>query len=180
VRYDCVWDDKAPVPKHGYGVRDGHSREWLVQRLAAEAAGWQAAVLNLHYDQDGERPDTNAWYRDPPVFVERRLTPSRKEIALLHVWVREPDGIYGHVSLLERASRTGGCWVPATALRPYCRTKSPPSMPIRPLRRRGARHSRPIGRNQLAAVDRYTVGARSRARLLIRSGESPCGPSPGP
>jgi hypothetical protein len=34
------------------------------------------------------------------------------------MWVSEPDGIYGYVSLLERDPREGGRWVPAAALRP--------------------------------------------------------------
>ncbi|WP_133977352.1 hypothetical protein [Kribbella voronezhensis] len=98
-------------------MRDEASREWVVQRLAGEAASWYAAVLNLRYDENGERPNSRAWYRSPAQHVERRITPTRFEVALLHMWVGEPDGIYGYVSLLERDPRGGGRWVPAAALR---------------------------------------------------------------
>jgi hypothetical protein len=118
MRNASVWEVEAPVRLCGHGVRDEVSQEWLVRDLAGEVASWQAAMLNMRYDRDSERPDRHAWNRDPAQYVERRLTPSRFEVALLHMWVREPDGIYGYVSLLERDPRDGGRWVLAAALRP--------------------------------------------------------------
>jgi hypothetical protein len=118
VRYDSGWEVEAPLPQYGYGLRDEVSREWVVRHLAGDVASWHAAVLSLRYDQNGERPDGHAWYRDPARYVERRLTPSRFEVALLRMWVREPDGIYGYLSLLDRDASEGGRWVPAAALRP--------------------------------------------------------------
>jgi hypothetical protein len=28
-------------------------------------ASWHAALLTLRYDENGDRPDGRAWYRDP-------------------------------------------------------------------------------------------------------------------
>jgi hypothetical protein len=69
---------------------------------------WHAATLSLRYDESGERPDTAAGWIDPPRPVILNFTVSRTERALLHMWVREPDGWHGWVSYLERDPSSAG------------------------------------------------------------------------
>jgi hypothetical protein len=117
VRYESRFDTEAPMPQVGHGVWDTVEKRWIAQNLAGEAASWHAAILNLRYTETGERPDDCAWYRDPAPHVELRITASRTEAAKLYMWVREPDGLHGYVTYLERPARDGGRWAPAAALR---------------------------------------------------------------
>jgi hypothetical protein len=98
-------------------VWDSVTEQWVIRNLSSQLASWHAAWLMLRYDENGDRPDGHAWYRDPPVHVELRITPRRTEIALLHMWVREPGGLHGYVTYLERDPRDAGRWAAANALR---------------------------------------------------------------
>src|SRR5690349_15977415 len=48
-----------------HGVWDGVAKEWVAKGLPNKVVSWHAAILALRYDEDGERPDDRAWYRDP-------------------------------------------------------------------------------------------------------------------
>lgn len=121
MRYVDSWEMGSKYPQLGHGVWDSVTEEWIALDLSSRAASWQAAILSLRYDDHGDRPDDRAWYRDPPQHVELRITPSRSEVALLHMWVREPDGMHGYVTYLERDPRDAGRWASATALRKLTR-----------------------------------------------------------
>jgi len=101
----------------GHGVWDMVTEEWIARDLWSKVASWHAAILTLRYDENGERPDDRGWYRDPPQYVELHLTPSRTEIALLHLWIKETNGIHGYVTYLERDPRDAGRWAEAANLR---------------------------------------------------------------
>lgn len=116
-RYEDRFDVDAPMPQVGNGVWDTIEDAWVAENLSGETAGWHAAILSLRYTMDGERPDDCAWYRDPAVHVELRITASRTEAALLHLWAREATGLHGFVTYLERPARDGGRWAPAAHLR---------------------------------------------------------------
>lgn len=80
-------------------------------------ASWHVAFLTIRYDENGDRSKDRAWYRDPPTYVELGITPRRTEVALLHMWAREPNAWHGHMTYLERDPRDAGRWAPAPALR---------------------------------------------------------------
>jgi hypothetical protein len=118
LRYQSRFDPEARWPQLGLGVWDDVERLWIARNLAGDVASWHAAILSLRYTDAGERPDDCAWYRDPAPYVELHITASRTEVAMLHMWAREPDGLHGYVTYLERPPSDGGRWASATALRP--------------------------------------------------------------
>jgi hypothetical protein len=117
VRDESRFDAEAALPQFGSGVWDTVEQSWLARNLSGEVASWHAALLNLRYTDAGERPNDCAWYRDPAPYVELHITASRTEVAQLHMWAREPDGLHGYVTYLERPPSDGGRWAPASALR---------------------------------------------------------------
>lgn len=117
MRYVDRWELHAPNPMSNHGVWDAVAGDWVAQGLSHQAASWHAAILTLRYDEDGERPEDRAWYRDPPQHAELHITPRRTEVVLLHLWVRESDGLHGYVTYLERDSRDAGRWAEAARLR---------------------------------------------------------------
>lgn len=72
------------------GARRGWSRV-VGAAPRGEIASWHAVVLNLRYNRDGEGLTVVRGSATPAQHAERRITPSRFELALLHMWVREPD-----------------------------------------------------------------------------------------
>jgi hypothetical protein len=114
-QYD--WDHQATPPAL-YGVWDNVRSEWIARGLTGPEAGLQAATLCLRFAGLAERSEREARWLDPAVHVELTVSPSRTEVALLRMWVREDDGWYGYVSYLERPPLDPGRWAYSSVLRP--------------------------------------------------------------
>jgi hypothetical protein len=65
MRYVDRWGIGAPNPILNHGVWDSATEEWVTRNLSSQVASWHAALLTLRYDENGDRPDGRAWYRDP-------------------------------------------------------------------------------------------------------------------
>ncbi len=69
---------------------------------------------SVKYDGRGERDPTSVRWVDPPREVEALVGINRWRLASLDLWLREPDGWYGHVRVPTIAIAQ---WKPSKELR---------------------------------------------------------------